>query len=208
MLSQQGLRIRLRFLQIESRAWRVASQLRIRKSHRMSGPLTSPLTYPYPMPLVWGGAGQPYSAPPQAFTRVEGPIPRRSPTQQAEGAGLALPVSLLVSLCRFRATFHPGRRSTFGPSPARYGLFPFFGLLNAPQMGPRPFIGPVPGSYGLSPFVDLSVAPQSQAAPRSSRHGQPEKKRNAIQDESNRRRSLTASGARPYLEVTSVGGAP
>ena len=60
-------------------------------------------------------------------------LPRRRP-----GAGPAC----LVSLCRFRATFHPGRRPTFGPRPAKCGLFPFFGLFNAPRMGPRPSSGP------------------------------------------------------------------
>ena len=103
----------------------------------------------------------------------------------------------LVSLCRFWAILHPGRRPTFGPRAARYGLFPFFGLFNAPQMGPRPCIQPVPGRYGFSPFVDLSVAPQSQAGSRFPKHGPPEKTRSTIQDKSIAARSRHRRGALP-----------
>ena len=121
------------------------------------------------------------------------PLTQTSATVQRpklRGTGLALPPCCwleLVSLCRFRAIFHPARRPTFGPRPARYDLSPFFDRFNTPQRGRPTTDRSVPGRYDLSPFVDLSVAPQTQAGPRSSRHRPPEKTLSTIQSNSDRR---------------------
>ena len=76
-----------------------------------------------------------------------------------------------VSLCPFRAIFHPGPRPLFSSRLGRYDLFPFVGFSDAPQRGRQPPSKPMPGRYGSFPFVDLSSVAQTQAAPRPSRHG-------------------------------------
>ena len=191
-----------------------------RLCRRVGGPNqrrnADPISHRNPSSPRCGCRACPAPAPKEDHHKVQshfnGPISRRSPTPNAEGAGPALPcpkggspqgavplqrpnlppgpnpqakaAGRLVSLCRFRAISRPGPRPTFGPRPRRYDLSPFFDRFNTPQRGPRPLIRSVPGRYDSSPFVDLSVAPQSQAAPASSRHRPPGKTLSTIQSNS------------------------
>ena len=146
------------FLQIESRAWRAPSQLRIRKPNRMP-PGHSP-------------APQPRATTPSA------PNSHSSPTTYGVGAGHALLQGLPCLPCfplSESGHFSPRPSAHVRPAPSQIRFVPLFRPFQHPQRGPRPLIRLVPGRYDLSPFVHLSIAPQTQAAPASSRHRPPRK---------------------------------